>query len=434
MILDRHLIDGYVRKLSSSGIRGGMSLAEGNLAIIIVGIVAGAYMAWNIGANDVANSMASSVGAGAITLRQALVLATILTFLGAVFVGSHVAQTIRKGIIYSQVIGDIRVILLGLLAALLSASLWVCLATFKNLPVSTTHSIVGAMIGIGLAGGGIQAVNWYQVLTIVISWVLSPFLSGLTAFVLFRLIDRFILSKMETVAGALKTTPVLVALTVFVMSVSLFLDTPLGKRLGIEGLSAFGLPLVIGLCCFLVTGVLLRIAVSQGRFSQAEEIFRYLQIVTSCYVAFGNGANDVANAMGPLAGIYFIIAHGTLSETAPVPVGMLAFGGLMICIGICTWGYRVIQTVGFKITHLTSIRGFTVEFSAASVILVSSVLGLPVSTTHAAVGAYVGVGLARGMEALDVSVLWKIMLYWLITVPVAAATAVLIFLFLQIMF
>ncbi len=325
-------------------------------------------------------------------------------------------------------------ILLGLLAALLSASLWVCLATFKNLPVSTTHSIVGAMIGIGLIGGGVSAVNWYQVLAIVLSWVLSPFLSGLTAFVLFRLIDRFIMSRMETVSGALKTIPVLVALTIFVMSLSVFLDTPLGKRLGMEGFSVFYAPLAIGAASFLLTGTLLKIAAARGRFSQAEEIFRYLQIVTSCYVAFGNGANDVANAMGPLAGIYFIVAHGAVSETAPVPVWMLAFGGAMICVGICTWGYRVIQTVGFKITHLTSVRGFAVEFSAATVILVSSILGLPVSTTHAAVGAYVGVGLARGLEALDVSVLWKIMLYWLITVPVAAATAVLIFLFLQILF
>ena len=412
---------------------GGTATVEAHIPVMIVGIIAGAYMAWNIGANDVANSMASSVGAGAITLRQALVLATVLTFLGAVFVGSHVAQTIRKGIIYSQVISDTRVILLGLLAALLSASFWVCLATFKNLPVSTTHSIVGAMIGIGLIGGGIKAVNWYQVLTIVFSWILSPFLSGLTAFILFRGIDRFILAKMETVTGALRTIPSLVALTIFIMSVSLFLDTPLGKRLGIDGFSAFGVSLLVGLVCLIIASLLLRAAAARGRFSKADEIFRYLQIVTSCYVAFGNGSNDVANAMGPLAGVYFIVTHGIVAENAPVPVGLLALGGSMICFGICTWGYRVIETVGFKITHLTSIRGFTVEFSAASVILISSMLGLPVSTTHAAVGAYVGVGLARGIEALDVSVLWRIMLYWMITVPVAAVTAVMIFLFLQIM-
>jgi len=407
---------------------------ESQFAIMVVGVLAGAYMAWNIGANDVANSMASSVGARAITLRQALVLATILTFLGASFVGSNVAQTIRKGIIYSHMIGDMRTLAIGLLSALLSASLWVCLATFRNLPVSTTHSIVGAMIGIGLVAGGVKAVNWYQVLTIVFSWILSPILSGLTAFVLFRSIDRFILSRMETVTGAVKTTPVLVALTIFVMTLSLFLETPLGKRLGISGNNAILVPVVIAVGCYLASGMLFRLAASRGKFSDAESIFRYLQVMTACYVAFGNGANDVANAMGPLAGLYFIVVNGSISEAAPVPVEMLAFGGVMICVGICTWGYRVIETVGFKITHLTNIRGFAVEFAAATVILVASMLGLPVSTTHAAVGAYVGVGLARGLQALDVSVLWKIMLYWMITVPVAALTAAVIFLLLKILF
>jgi PiT family inorganic phosphate transporter len=156
--------------------------------------------------------------------------------------------------------------------------------------------------------------------------------------------------------------------------------------------------------------------------------------MTSCYVAFGNGSNDVANAMGPLAGIYFIVTQGSVSDTAPVPTLMLAFGGFMICLGICTWGYRVIETVGSKITHMTSIRGFTVEFSAATMILGASMLGLPVSTTHAAIGAYIGVGLARGLEALDLRVVWKIMLYWIITVPVAACTSVIIYFILSTIF
>ena len=205
------------------------------LSIIVLAIVAGAYMAWNIGANDVANSMASAVGAKAITLRQALVLATILTFLGATFVGSHVAQTIRKGIIDSEAIGDPRVILVGLLSALLAASLWVCLSTYKNLPVSTTHSIVGAMIGFGLVAGGPSVVNWFQVAAIVSSWIISPLLSGLTAFLLFHFIDRLILARMETVKGAVTTAPILAAATIFIMTLSLFLDTPLGKRMGIQG-------------------------------------------------------------------------------------------------------------------------------------------------------------------------------------------------------
>jgi PiT family inorganic phosphate transporter len=404
------------------------------LSIIVLAIVAGAYMAWNIGANDVANSMASAVGAKAITLRQALVLATILTFLGATFVGSHVAQTIRKGIIDSEAIGDPRVILIGLLSALLAASLWVCLSTYKNLPVSTTHSIVGAMIGFGLVAGGPSVVNWFQVAAIVSSWIISPLLSGLTAFLLFHFIDRLILARMETVKGAVKTAPILAAATIFIMTLSLFLDTPLGKRMGIQGAEVLVIPGLVAVLSYFISSMVLRYFVLRSKFRNAEEIFRYLQVMTSCYVAFGNGSNDVANAMGPLAGIYFIVTQGSVSDTAPVPTLMLAFGGFMICLGICTWGYRVIETVGSKITHMTSIRGFTVEFSAATMILGASMLGLPVSTTHAAIGAYIGVGLARGLEALDLRVVWKIMLYWIITVPVAACTSVIIYFILSTIF
>lgn len=396
-------------------------------SIIVVSVLAGAYMAWNIGANDVANSMASAVGARAITMRQALFVATILTFLGATLVGSHVAQTIRKGIIDSQVIGDPKIILLGLLSALLSASLWVCLATYQNLPVSTTHSIVGAMIGFGLVSGGASAVNWSQVTYIVISWVMSPALSAACSFLIFRLIDKLVLSKMDTVHGALKTTPVLIAATIFIMTLSLFLDTPLSRKLELGPVQSTIASLAVGIIIYVACVILFKKLFARYKVGVAEEIFRYLQVMTSCYVAFGNGANDVANAMGPLAGIYFIYSTGSVAESSPVPVWMLAFGGFMICVGICTWGYRVIETVGSKITELTSIRGFVVEFSAATMILIASMLGLPVSTTHAAIGAYVGVGLARGLQALDIGVLWKIMLYWIITVPVAAVTCAIIF-------
>jgi len=395
--------------------------------LLVISVLAGAYMAWNIGANDVANSMASAVGAKVLTMRQALILATILTFLGASFVGSHVAQTIRKGIIDSYTIGSPKIVLLGLLSALLSASLWVCLATYKNLPVSTTHSIVGAMIGFGLVAGGPAAVKWGQVIYIVSSWILSPLLSGAAAFIVFRIIDKKVLSRFDSLGGTVRTAPLLIAATVFIMTLSLFLDTPLGQRIGIEAGYGPLLAFVVACCGYVFSRLALSRAFRNTKGFEAENVFRYLQVMTSCYVAFGNGANDVANALGPLAGIYFIFTTGSVAEKSPVPVAMLAFGGAMICLGICTWGYRVIETMGSKITELTSVRGFTVEFSAASMILLASMLGLPVSTTHAAVGAYVGVGLARGVEALDVGVIWKIMVYWIITVPVAAATAAVIF-------
>jgi PiT family inorganic phosphate transporter len=208
----------------------------------------------------------------------------------------------------------------------------------------------------------------------------------------------------------------------------------LGTRLGIQGAEVLVIPGLVTVLSYFISSMVLRYFVQRSKFRNAEEIFRYLQVMTSCYVAFGNGANDVANAMGPLAGIYFIVTQGSVSDTAPVPTLMLAFGGFMICVGICTWGYRVIETVGSKITHMTSIRGFTVEFSAATMILGASMLGLPVSTTHAAIGAYIGVGLARGLEALDLRVVWKIMLYWIITVPVAACTSVIIYFILSTIF
>jgi PiT family inorganic phosphate transporter len=400
-----------------------------DIYLLALGIFAGAYMAWNIGANDVANSMASSVGARAITLRQALVLATILTFLGSSLVGSHVAQTIRKGIVYSEVIGDPKIVLLGLLAALLSASLWVCLATYQNLPVSTTHSIVGAMIGFGVVAGGLAAVNWKQVVYIVISWVLSPLLTAGGAFVMFRFIDKAVLARMDTTGGVARTTPILIAATLGIMTLSLLLDTPLGSKVNLGVAGAFATSLGVAalsyVICAIGVGYLLRIG--NTSLGEGDKIFRYLQVMTACYVAFGNGANDVANAMGPLAGVYFIYSTGTTAESSPIPIWMLGFGGSMICIGICTWGYRVIETVGSKITELNNVRGFTVEFSAATFILIASMLGLPVSTTHAAVGAYIGVGLARGLAALDLGVLWKIMLYWIITVPVSAVTCAIIY-------
>ncbi|MCA1959441.1 MAG: inorganic phosphate transporter [Desulfomonile sp.] len=402
--------------------------------LLAISVIAGAYMAWNIGANDVANSMASAVGARALTMRQALFVGSVVTFLGATFVGSHVAQTIRKGIIYASVIGDPRVLLLGLLAALLAASFWVFIATYKNLPVSTTHSIVGAMMGIGLIVAGPSAVNWKQMAFIVSSWVLSPVLSGLAAFLLFRFLERKVLSRMDTVEGAVNAAPLVIAATMFVMTISLFLDTPLGKKIGLGGVAGVVVAAVLAGCCYVACRLMLRHFFVGGKGSVADNIFRPLQVLTSCYVAFGNGANDVANAMGPLAGIYYILTTGSVAEAAPVPTFMLALGGGMICLGIVSWGHRVMETVGSKITQLTNVRGFTVDFSAATMVLVASMLGLPVSTTHAAVGAYLGIGLARGVEALDLAVVRRIVVYWIITVPAAALTAAIFYLALSLFF
>lgn len=404
------------------------------VTFLVLSFVVGAYMAWNIGANDVANSMASAVGARAITLRQAIIIGGLVTFIGATFIGSHCTQTIRNGIIDTAAMTDPTSILIGLVSALLAASLWVFLATFMSLPVSTTHSIVGAMVGFGLVTGGPSVVNWLKVLTVVVGWVLSPVMAAIAAFVLFKIIDRVVLARLDTLSGAISTTPALIATAVLIMSLSLFIKTPLSERLGVAGYLVVIIPIACTVIAYGVSWLFLRLFLEHLNISGGEEIFRYLQVMTSCYVALGNGANDVANAMGPLSGIYFIFTTGSVSTHVPVPTWLLAFGGVMIAAGICTWGYRVIETVGSKITQLTNTRGFTVDFSAASVVLGASVLGLPVSTTHAAIGAYVGVGLAGGLQAIDLRVLWKIFVYWMITVPVAAATCAAIYFILTAIF
>jgi len=404
------------------------------LSILIFGIAAGLYMAWNIGANDVANAMASAVGAKAITLRQAVFIAGILDFVGAAFVGSHVTSAIRKNIVDPSVLTDPTTVSLGLLAALLAAGFWVFFATWRQLPVSTTHSVVGAMIGFGLITGGASVIQWGKVMTIVLSWIVSPFFAILLSFLMFRFIRNRILSKPEMFEKALRWSPFFVGLTFFIIALSLMLKTPLGSKLGIDVRT--GILVSLGVA-FLMGGIgrkVIRETILQGGEEGVEQVFRRLQVLTSCYVALAHGANDVANAMGPLAGIYIIyVTHG-VSPNVPVPFFLLAFGGVGIAVGVFTWGYRVIETLGTKITTLTNTRGFSVDFGTATCVLVASKLGLPVSTTHAAVGAVVGVGLARGMAAVDFRVVWKICIYWIITLPVAGLTCMIIYKLLEAVF
>ena len=398
--------------------------------ILIAGYILGFYMAWNIGANDVANSMASAVGAKAITIRQAIFIAGILNIVGAVFIGSHVTNTIRKGIVSTEILADPHIALIGALAALLSAALWVSFATWKSLPVSTTHSIVGAMIGFGIMAGGFSAVKWSKLGAVVLSWVISPVFSLVIAFVIFKLIVKIILSKNNSFAWALKLSPFFIGTTVFIVVLSFLFKTPLGEKLAIETPSA----LLIAFILAVVLGFAGRFALKQfvkNKENGAEEIFKSIQIGTSCYVALAQGANDVANAIGPLAVIYFLVKTGSVGVTVPVPVFLLLFGGIGIACGIGMAGERVMETVGKKITTLTNTRGFAVEFSAATTVLIASKMGLPVSTTHAAVGGVMGVGLARGFEAVNFRIIIQIMIYWVLTVPISAITSMIVFKILQ---
>ena len=399
--------------------------------ILIIGYIFGFYMAWNIGANDVANSMASAVGAKAITIRQAVFIAGILNVLGATFIGSHVTNTIRKGIVSTEILSDPHLALIGALSALLAAALWVSFATWKSLPVSTTHSIVGAMIGFGIMAGGFSVINWIKLGAVVLSWIISPVFSLVIAYCMFKIIIRLILCKKDTYIHALKLSPFFIGIAFFVVVLSFLFKTPLGKKLSIEMPAALLISLILAALVGFIGMKLLGKFVKKINSDGAEEIFRRIQIGTSCYVALAQGANDVANAIGPLAVIYFLVNEGNVGATVPVPVFLLMFGGVGIAFGVSMAGYRVMDTLGTKITTLTNTRGFCVDFAAATTVLIASKLGLPVSTTHAAVGGVIGVGLARGLEAVNFRIIFKIMIYWVLTLPASAVTSMIIFKILQ---
>ena len=399
--------------------------------ILIIGYIFGFYMAWNIGANDVANSMASAVGAKAITIRQAVFIAGVLNVVGAVFIGSHVTNTIRKGIVSTDIMTDPQVALIGALSALLAAALWVSFATWKSLPVSTTHSIVGAMIGFGIMAGGFAVINWSKLAAVVLSWVISPVFSLIIAFVMFKIIVKVILAAKRSFVRALKLSPAFIGLAVFLIVLSFLFKTPLGKKLAIDSWTALLVAFIFAILLGYAGMVLLRRFIPMDVSRNAEEVFRKIQIGTSCYVALAQGANDVANAIGPLAVIYFLVNTGSVGAQVPVPVFLLLFGGVGIACGISMAGYRVMDTIGTKITTLTNTRGFSVDFAAASTVLLASKFGLPVSTTHAAVGGVLGVGLAGGIEAVNFRIVFQIMIYWILTVPAAAATSMIIFKILQ---
>jgi PiT family inorganic phosphate transporter len=414
--------------------------------LMIVIIIIGFYMAWNIGSNDLANAMASAVGAKAISLKTAILFGGILAFIGAVFVGSNVTETIRKGIVDPSEITNTTHIMYGAIAALLGASFWVTVATWKELPISTTHSIVGGMMGFGIVAGGVDIINWWKVGSVVASWGISPIIGGVLSYFIFKAIFRFILKKRDPLKAAKNIGPIFIGATFFIIASSLFLKTPAGDRIGWNFGQFLLLALFIGLVTALIGRALILVFFKNNTtkekltekeiYQKVEEVFRRLQIMTSCYVAFALGANDVANAIGPMAAAWEIEITGNIGAEVSVPYYLLVLGGIGIAIGMATWGYRVIKTIGSKITVLNNTRGFSIDFGAATSVLLAlaSKLGMPVSTTHAVVGAVIGVGLARGLEAIDLRIIKKIVTSWVITVPIAAATTAGIFLLLTTFF
>jgi PiT family inorganic phosphate transporter len=409
---------------------------EAQLIYIGLAAVFGIFMAWGIGANDVANAMATSVGSKALTIKQAIVVAAVFEFLGAVLAGGEVTSTIRQGIVdVDRFSGTPELLVYGMLASLLAAGTWLLIASRNGWPVSTTHSIVGAIVGFAAVGVGVDAVQWGKVGTIVMSWVISPLTAGLIAYLIFASVQRLILGQEDPLAKAKRYVPYYIFFAAFTVTLVTIL----------KGLTHVGLDLSTGTSYLIATAIAASIALLGGvairriqpvpkrekkqHFYTVERVFGVLMIVTACSMAFAHGSNDVANAIGPLAAVITVAQSGIVGSKAALPVWVLMLGGIGIVIGLATFGRHVIATVGEKITHLTPSRGFAAELAAATTIVIASGTGLPVSTTHTLVGAVLGVGMARGIDAIDLRVVGRILASWIITVPVGALLAVIFFFF-----
>jgi len=446
-----------------------------SLIMILIGlsIVVCAYMAWNIGANDVANAMGTSVGSRALTLKQAVIIAAIFEFAGAFFAGDAVTQTVRKGILVvpfndDGVVADTLLsqdIALGFIAAMMAAATWLTIATRMGLPVSTTHSIIGGIIGVGLVlevKWEMELINWEKVGQVVMSWVASPLMGALIAFFSYMIIKKTVLDNDDPVSRSKWLAPILAFPTFFVLGLALQFKALKGfisradsngwidksnwlpaKEDGVFNpyadnawlpLNALFLAACIGaLASLALYFVLRRVDIEEEvrGFKGVERIFVWLQIITAAYVAFAHGANDRSNAIGPMAAVWDVFSNPDLqlAEQAPIPLWLVLLGSAGIAIGVMTWGWRVMETIGKKITDITPTRGFAAEFGAATTILIFSMpfLAVPVSTTHTLVGAVVGVGLAGGAKAVDFRVFGKIAASWVASVPVAAFGAIVLF-------
>ncbi len=379
-----------------------------------------------------ANSMGTSVGSGAITLKQAVLFAAIFEFAGALLVGTHVTDTVRKGILDPLAFSATPPLFAcGMLASLIATALCLNVATYFGLPVSTTHAIVGAVIGFGVIATGIDSIHWGKVGSITASWVLSPLFGGIFSFAVFRLITRFILGKERPYQAAVKTSPALLFLVVSILMLSVFYKGLKNLKLQLPLFEALLISLFIGLIAAVIGRTFLTRSASTGSLAEemveTERIFGFLQAFTACYVAFAHGANDVANAIGPLAAVVSVANTQTILVEVPVPLWILVLGGAGIVVGLATYGYKVIETVGRSITELNPSRGFCAQFAAATTVLFCSKLGLPVSTTHTLIGSIIGVGFARGIAALDLGVIRNILGSWVITIPSTACASMVLY-------
>lgn len=402
---------------------------------IILAIIFGIFMAWGVGANDVANAMATSVGSKALTIRQAIIIAAVFEFAGAVLAGGQVTETIRKGMIDTSLLaGTPELLIYGMLASLLAAGIWLMVATRFGWPVSTTHTIVGAIVGFAAVGIGVDAVKWSKISSIVMSWVVSPLLAGVIAYALFMNVQRLIINTVNPLENAKRYVPFYIFLVGFIISLVTLMKGM--KHVGIK----FDMEINV-LIAIAIGAVVMAVSIAVIRrmrfdpeadrdfhFTNVEKIFGVLMMVTACAMAFAHGSNDVANAIGPVAAVVSVVEHGgAIAQKSALPMWILLLGGAGIVLGLVTYGHKVIATVGSNITELTPSRGFAATLAAAITVVFASATGLPISTTHTLVGAVLGVGLARGIAALNMNVVRNIFLSWIITLPAGAILAIIFY-------
>lgn len=407
---------------------------EASTIYITLAAIFGIFMAWGIGANDVANAMATSVGSKALTIRQAIVVAAIFEFAGAVLAGGEVTGTIRKGIVDADLLeGSPELLVYGMLAALLAAATWLMIASRFGWPVSTTHSIVGAIVGFAAVGIGVDAVHWEKVGTIVMSWVVSPLTAGFIALLIYMSVQRLILFQNDPLERAKRYVPVYIFLAAFTITLVTILKGLSHVGLDLTLPSSFLLAMVIALAVAVAGAFVIRRiqpnrkAEKSDHFVTVERVFGVLMVITACGMAFAHGSNDVANAIGPVAAVVSVAQTGLVSSQSALPLWILLIGGGGIVVGLATFGRHVIATVGEGITQLTPSRGFAAELAAATTIVIASGTGIPISTTHTLVGAVLGVGLARGIEAIDLRVVGRIFVSWVVTIPAGAILAIVFF-------
>jgi len=403
--------------------------------LLISGCIFGFFMAWGIGANDVANAMGTSVGARALTLAQAILVACIFEFAGAYLAGGEVTSTIRKGIIDPGLLeGTPDLLVFGMMASLLAAGTWLLIASSRGWPVSTTHSIVGAIVGFAAVGISVDAVSWSKVTSIVSSWVVSPLMAGIISFLIFRSVQALILNTENPFDNAKRYVPGYMFLVGFVISMVTLLKGLKHIGLTLSFSQSLTYSIFIGIGVALIGTYFLRKVENTSQtkgdvvFDGVEKVFAILMVFTACAMAFAHGSNDVANAVGPLAAIASVVqSGGEIAAKSSMPWWILLLGGAGIVAGLATLGYKVIETVGRNITELTPSRGFAAELAAATTVVLASGTGLPISTTHTLVGAVLGVGLARGISAIDLSVVGRIIISWVVTLPVGAGLSIIFF-------